>query len=186
MEHAPHLLLIGGLVLVVGRAAPSTDPGKGAPATLTVTSSAFASGAAIPTLHACPALGGEDVSPPLDFASVPAEAGFLALVMDDPDAPGGSFTHWTFWDLPRASARLPEDANLAALGASEGTTGFESIGYGGPCPPPQENHRYFFKAYATRDRLGLDSGASASELTAALQGKVLARGELVGTFRGES
>ena len=98
------------------------------------------------------------------------------------EAPRGTWTHWTFWDLPVAQADLPAGANVAGFGAREGTTSARAVGYHGPCPPGG-THRYIVHAYATAAPLGLAPGATVDQLKAALQGKVLAEGRLQGTYK---
>jgi Raf kinase inhibitor-like YbhB/YbcL family protein len=157
---------------------PSTAPGV-ALAALTVTSKAFASGGAIPVDHSC---DGADRSPPLTWSAPPAGTKTLAVVVDDPDAPGGDFTHWLAYDLPASTVALPENADMASLGAEEGTNGFGRSGYGGPCPPRHEMHRYYFRVFALDAPLALKPGASRDAVDAAMSGHVLAEGALMGTF----
>ncbi|HVL87938.1 MAG TPA: YbhB/YbcL family Raf kinase inhibitor-like protein [Candidatus Thermoplasmatota archaeon] len=148
-----------------------------APKQIVVASSAFEEGASIPARYTCQ---GDDVSPPLSFRNVPGAARALALVMDDPDAPGGTFTHWLAWNIPATKAAIAGDEDLSRF-ARLGANDFGKIGYGGPCPP-SGTHRYVFKVYATRELLDLPTGASRDALLEALEGRVLARGELVGTY----
>ena len=145
----------------------------------TVTSTAFAQGQPIPKQFSC---DGGDHSPPLAFSGLPADAKYLAVVLDDPDAPKGTWTHWTFWDLPVARVPLPQDAKVTALGAKEGTTSAGSVGYQGPCPP-SGTHRYFVHAWATAEPLGLAAGASVDAVHKAVKAKAVAQGELMGTYR---
>lgn len=142
----------------------------------TLRSAAFEDGAPIPARHACE---GEDVSPPLEWAGVPEDAGSLALTVDDPDAPSGTFVHWVAWNIDPQSAGLPEGTPAPA----EGTSGFGRPGYGGPCPPPGHGvHRYFFHLHALDGPLDLSPGADREQLEAALEGRILATAELVGTY----
>lgn len=179
---APRALALASLAapLLAGclGAPPVEGPGAAAPATLSLSSSAFPHGSPIPREYSC---RGENVSPPLAFGGVPGGAAALALILDDPDAPRGTFTHWAFWDLPPARAALPRGADLEALGAREGRNDAGTTGYVGPCPP-SGTHRYVFTGYALREPLGLAAGSPVADLRAALEGRVLARGELVGTF----
>lgn len=151
---------------------------QGASKTVTISSTAFQQGQPIPAAYTCK---GRDVSPPLSWSGVPNAAKALALVMDDPDAPAGTWTHWTFWNLPPSATSLPEDASVAQLAAREGKTSSGGAEYHGPCPP-SGTHRYFFKLYALSAPLDLPAGASVEQLNKALSGKVLAWGELMGTF----
>jgi len=149
-----------------------------APETLRLTSPAFAPGAAIPPRFTC---DGEGVSPPLQWGDVPSNARALALLVEDPDAPGGTFVHWTLFDIsPRvagvAAGRVP-------AGAREGKSSFGDRGYGGPCPPEDdEPHRYVFLLYALRSMLGLSAGASPDDVRAAIGERAIARGRLTGRF----
>jgi Raf kinase inhibitor-like YbhB/YbcL family protein len=142
-----------------------------------LTTSAFAPGAPIPRRHSCQ---GEDVSPPLDWRDVPAEAVSLALIVDDPDAPGGTFTHWLAWGIDPASGRLAE----AERPPGEGRNDFGQLGYRGPCPPAGHGaHRYFFRLYALDRELAVRSGRGRRDLERAMKGCVLDVAELVGTYR---
>jgi Raf kinase inhibitor-like YbhB/YbcL family protein len=145
---------------------------------LSVTSSAYAEGAAIPKEFSC---DGADRSPPLSIAGAPAGARYYALVFDDPDAPRGTWTHWTFWDLPVARGTLPAGADVKALGAKEGTTSSKSVGYHGPCPPGG-THRYVAHAFATNEPLGLQPGAGVDQVWKAVQAKAVAQGTLTGRY----
>jgi Raf kinase inhibitor-like YbhB/YbcL family protein len=145
---------------------------------LRITSEAFKEGEPIPSRFTC---AGADVSPPLAWSGVPQNAKVLALVVEDPDAPGGTWTHWTFWNLPAAVKVLPEGADVAAMGATQGTTGAKSTGYHGPCPP-SGTHRYFFRLYALSQPLTLPEGSRPERLRAAMTGRVLAEAQLMGTF----
>jgi Raf kinase inhibitor-like YbhB/YbcL family protein len=141
-------------------------------------SPAFSQGAGVPQLYTCK---GRDASPPLEWVGAPAETRFFALVMDDPDAPVGLWTHWTWWDLPAHVVTLPEGADVERLGALQGTTTAKSVGYHGPCPP-SGTHRYFFRLHALGSSLGLPRGADRAAFDKALRGKSLAEATLMGTF----
>jgi Raf kinase inhibitor-like YbhB/YbcL family protein len=143
---------------------------------LSLTSTAFEDGAAIPRLYSCE---GEDLSPPLAWSEAPEEAKSLALIVDDPDAPSGTFVHWLAWGMDPSSGGLLEGESASF----EGAGGFGESGYRGPCPPPGHGpHRYFFRLYALDQQLDLAPGASREELEGAMQGHVLAGAELVGTY----
>jgi Raf kinase inhibitor-like YbhB/YbcL family protein len=140
-----------------------------------LSSSAFADGQPIPRRYSC---AGEDLSPPLEWRAVPADAVSLALIVDDPDAPVGTFTHWLAWGIN------PDDGGLAEgeRAPREGRNDFRKIGYRGPCPPRGHgSHRYFFRLYALAREPAVSSGASRRELERALKDNVLAVAELVGT-----
>ena len=150
---------------------------------LTVSSSAFKEGDRIPAKYTCQ---GQDVSPPLAWGEPPAGTQSFALIVDDPDAPGGVFTHWVLFNIPPDSRNLPEavptQAELAS-GALQGKTDFGRTGYSGPCPPPGRPHRYQFTLYALDQPLGLEGGASKKQLLSAMEGHILAQGQLTGTYQ---
>jgi Raf kinase inhibitor-like YbhB/YbcL family protein len=157
--------------------------GGGPAMTFTLKSPAFAAGADIPRQFTCTAT---DVSPALEWSNAPAKAVSLALIMDDPDAPVGTWVHWVLWNLPPSVHSLPEGvAKREQLddGSRQGRNDFSKIGYGGPCPPPGKLHRYFFRLYALDVKLTLAPGASRQELDAALKGHILGQAEYMGTFR---
>jgi Raf kinase inhibitor-like YbhB/YbcL family protein len=139
-------------------------------------SSAFAGGQPIPQRHSCE---GEDLSPPLSWTDVPEGATSLALIVDDPDAPGGTFTHWLGWGLDPAAGGLGEGEAAPV----EGRNDFGATGYRGPCPPPGHGpHRYFFRLHALEAELELAPGASKGEFEQALAGRSVAVAELIGTY----
>lgn len=147
-----------------------------------ITSSAFGEGAQIPRRYTCDA---DNISPPLAWSGVPAAAQSLALIADDPDAPGGTWIHWVVFDLPAGAQGLPEAVKAQpsiAGGGTQGVTSFRKIGYGGPCPPSGV-HRYYFRLYALDKQLGLPSSATAREVQAAMQGHVLAESALMGRYQ---
>lgn len=152
-------------------------------ATLGITSTAFAEGAAIPARYTCE---GEDLAPPLAFSGVPAGARSLALVVDDPDAPDPAapktvWVHWVVHDLPPDTAGLAEGGALPP-GARQGLNDWKRTGYGGPCPPIGR-HRYYFKLYALDAPLGELGTPTKAELLEAMRGHVLAEGQLMGTYQ---
>ena len=139
-------------------------------------SSAFEHGAPIPRRHSCER---EDLSPPLAWSGVPEGTRSLALVVDDPDAPAGTFTHWLGWGLDPAAEQLGEGQAAPV----EGRNDFGTSGYRGPCPPPGHGrHRYSFRLYALDSDPGLRAGAGKREFERALAGHTLAVAELVGTY----
>jgi Raf kinase inhibitor-like YbhB/YbcL family protein len=147
------------------------------PMTLHVSSSAFSEGKSIPQNYTC---DGQNVSPPLTWTGAPTNTRSFVIIADDPDAPSGTFTHWVLYDLPAGATELKE---AASGGGKEGVNDFGKKGYGGPCPPPDGPHRYFFHVYAL-DRGSLGSaGLSKQGVTAAMKGHILAEGQLVGTYR---
>lgn len=149
-----------------------------------LTSPAFKHGEAIPRKYTC---DGEDVSPPLAISGVPQGAKTLVLIMEDPDAPIGLFTHWILYEIPATVREIPEGVpkrpEVAGLGL-QGVNDFGRIGYGGPCPPRGHGpHRYFFRLYALSASLGLKPRASRGDVLKAMEGKVLAQAEYMGIYK---
>ena len=147
-----------------------------------VTSTAFEEGGMIPAKYTC---DGQDISPPLEFSFVPDSAKSLALICDDPDAPVGTWVHWVLFNLPAEIKELPENVppnEKLSNGAIQGANDFRKIGYGGPCPPGG-THRYYFKLYALNTELNLDPGITKKELLEAMEGHILAKGQLVGKYK---
>jgi Raf kinase inhibitor-like YbhB/YbcL family protein len=143
----------------------------------TLTSPAITEGQPIPQQYTC---DGDNISPELNWQGIPAGTATLALIMDDPDAPGRTWVHWVLFNIPAEITSLPE----AVVAAEVGTPGRSSGAlreYSGPCPPTGV-HRYFFKLYALDTTLDLDAGATAAELTAAMEGHILAEAQLMGTY----
>jgi Raf kinase inhibitor-like YbhB/YbcL family protein len=122
---------------------------------------------------------GEDSAPPLKISGIPKDAKTLVLVVDDPDAPAGTWVHWTAWNIPAAET-LELEGDLPA-GSVEGVTSFGNTGYGGPCPP-SGTHRYFFKVYALDAELELPSETMLDGIMAAMEGHVIEKARLVGTY----
>jgi Raf kinase inhibitor-like YbhB/YbcL family protein len=147
-----------------------------------VTSSAFKEGGLIPPRYTC---DGVDVSPPLQWESVPEGTKSVALISDDPDAPVGTWVHWVLFDVPPETRQLaeniPADKTLPS-GARQGTNDFRKIGYGGPCPPGG-THRYFFKIYALDTVIDLPPGATKQQLLKAMEGRILGQGQLMGKYK---
>ena len=147
-----------------------------AASSISITSPALQAGGDIPTKFTC---NGTNVSPELQISGVPNEAKSLVLIVDDPDAPRGLFTHWIVWNIDPKTTRIAE--NSAPTAAVQGTNDFGKRNYGGPCPPSGA-HRYFFKIFALDTKLELKPGARRVELDAAVRGHVLAQGELMGRY----
>lgn len=148
---------------------------------LKLRSEAFDEGGEIPGEFTC---DGEDVSPPLTWSGVPDETESFVLIMDDPDAPAGTFVHWVAYDLPASATELPRSVPSETVlppGGVHGENSWRRLGYGGPCPP-DGTHRYVFKLYALEVSLGLDPGASKREVLEALEGHVLEEARLVGEY----
>ncbi len=151
---------------------------------LTLTSPAFAHDGPIPRAHTC---DGADQSPPLVWSGVPETAKQLALIVDDPDAPGRTFVHWVLYGLPPKTtglpAGIPRDGNLTKpVPAVQGMNDFRRTGWNGPCPPPGPAHRYLFTLYALDADLTLPSGASASVLAKAMKQHILEQAQLIGRY----
>ena len=178
------LLMVLCLVVVLSVGCEYRErPLKEGEMALTVSSSAFQEGDKIPAKYTCE---GQDVSPPLAWSEPPAGTRSLALIVDDPDAPGGVFTHWLLFNIPPDSRELPEAVPAQAeldSGALQGKTDFGRTGYGGPCPPPGRPHRYQFTLYALDQPLDLEGGASKKQLLSAMEGHILAQGQLTGTYQ---
>jgi Raf kinase inhibitor-like YbhB/YbcL family protein len=148
---------------------------------LVLTSTALVPAEPIPPRYTC---DGDNISPPLQWSAPPDGTQSFALIVDDPDAPGGTWVHWVLFNLPEGTRDLPEaippDADLSG-GGRHGSNSWKLLGYGGPCPPGG-THRYFFKLFALDTVLNLDAGASKDDLLQAMQGHVLAQTELMGTY----
>jgi len=144
--------------------------------TLKISSSAFLQNGPIPPKYTC---DGADVNPPLSFDNVPSVAKTLALIVDDPDAPAGTWVHWVVWNIDAGTKAIREDS--LPDNAVQGMTDFRKPGYGGPCPP-RGTHRYFFKVYALDVSLALGPNATKSQLERAMQSHIVAQAELVGVY----
>jgi len=155
--------------------------------TIQLTSPAFTHEAPIPPQYSCvgdAASSLKDVSPALAWGEPPAGTQSFALIMDDPDAPGGTWVHWVLFNIPASARGLPESIGANSTlpdGSMGGNNSWGRTGYGGPCPPGG-THRYFFKLYALDEMLGISAGANKGELEKAMVGHILAQGELMGTF----
>jgi Raf kinase inhibitor-like YbhB/YbcL family protein len=140
---------------------------------LTVTSDAFTDGGPIPSKYTCE---GENINPPINIGTIPDEAQCLALIMEDPDATKGVFTHWVMWNIP-VTSKIDENS-------APGTQGSNSYGksqYSGPCPP-SGTHRYYFRIYALSQQLDLAEGAGKEDLVTAMKDYVISTSELMGRY----
>ena len=179
--HKTILFIFAGVLAACTNAATAAPTPQEAPMALTLSSSAFAPGSSIPVDFSCK---GRNISPALAWTGAPAGTASFAMIVEDPDAPGGTFVHWVIYNIPALSKGLAEAVAPQPTfddGAAQGTNGANRRYYYGPCPP-SGTHRYFFRLYALDTRLDLAPGASAAELRRAMQGHVLAQGELMGTF----
>jgi Raf kinase inhibitor-like YbhB/YbcL family protein len=164
-------IIVGASVIVVAAIASFAAGG----ANMKITSSAFQQGAEIPSKFSC---DGANTSPPLQISDVPSGAKTLVLIVDDPDAPSGLFTHWMVWNVSPQTSTIAE--GNAPKGV-HGTNDFGKSGYGGPCPP-SGTHRYYFKVFALDRELDLPSGSKRSQLDTAMKSHVVAQGELMGRY----
>lgn len=150
---------------------------------INVTTPRFEYGEMIPEKHTC---DGDDISPLIRWDNVPKATVSLVLLMDDPDAPGGVFTHWIAYNLPGEDGQLeeiiPKEKNLEN-GGIQGKNDFGDYGYGGPCPPKKENHRYFFRVFALDKKLAQEDGANRNSLLQAMEGSIIDQGEFMGRYR---
>jgi Raf kinase inhibitor-like YbhB/YbcL family protein len=196
MKRTMHRIFIAATVLLMacsGADKPSEDPDAGSDpiqqqtitdseeADMKLTSTAFDHQDTIPRRYTC---DGRDISPPLQFTDVPAEAATLALVMEDPDAPSGTFVHWVCYNMPATIGGLDEGITASGIEGTDmlqGVTGFHRNNYGGPCPPSR-THRYVLHLYALDAALPLEAGATTQQLRQAMDGHILAEAELLGFY----
>jgi Raf kinase inhibitor-like YbhB/YbcL family protein len=149
-------------------------------ATLEIKSDAFEQGDTIPDKYTC---DGDDVSPPLSWRQPPEGTMELVLICDDPDAPYRTWDHWIVYNLPPDTSGLPEAvAEEVPGGGIQGKNSWKNSSYGGPCPPSGPAHRYFFKLYAVDKKLDLPPGAPKADVEKAMEGHILAKGELMGKY----
>lgn len=147
-----------------------------------LTSSAFDQGKPIPEEYTC---DGRNISPPLQWSNVPEGAQSLAMIVHDPDAPRGTFIHWIIYNIPPNITEFTENVDKERVlpsGARQGLNDADKIGYTGPCPP-SGTHRYFFRIYALDSTLDLEPGANMKQIEDAMRGKIIATGELMGTYK---
>lgn len=164
-------IIIGSVAMLIATIASFA----GGEARMKIASPAFHEGANIPSKFTC---DGSSTSPPLQLTGVPAEAKSLALISDDPDAPGGLFTHWLIWNITPTTNSIAEANGPKGV---QGTNDFGKSDYGAPCPPAG-THRYYFRIFALDRELDLHPGAKRSQLDAAMKGHVLAQAELMGRY----
>lgn len=178
------LTLLSVILLTVGACAPqASTPVKEIEQALSLSSTAFKEGDQIPVRYTG---DGQDTSPPLEWSKPPPGTQTFALIVDDPDAPRGVFTHWVLFNLPADTRQLPEGIptqDRLENGARQGKNDFGKTGYGGPYPPPGTAHRYRFTLYALDKPLDLLAGASQKQVLDAMKGVILAQGQLTATYR---
>jgi Raf kinase inhibitor-like YbhB/YbcL family protein len=148
---------------------------EGGNMSMQIQSSAFANGEKIPKKYTC---DGENVSPPLEWSGSPQDVRSLVLIVDDPDAPSGTFVHWLSYEIPADTTQIPEGGQVGI----QGQNSFRKEGYGGPCPPKGPAHRYFFKIFALDSHLDLQKGATMKDVEAAMRAHVLAQGQMIGLY----
>ncbi len=139
-------------------------------------SSAFKNNEPIPREFTCQ---GKDIPPPLFIRNIPLETKALALIVDDPDAPSGTFDHWIVWNILPSIQQIDSTMEFS----NQGKNGFGVAKYKGPCPPPGKPHRYFFKLYALDSKLELPTGATKAQLEAAMKDRIIEKTQLVGTYQ---
>jgi Raf kinase inhibitor-like YbhB/YbcL family protein len=170
-----------GLLLVCIAAALVLPATSWSQAELEIRTGAFTARAAIPAKYTC---SGQNISPPLSWTGVPQGTKSLALIVDDPDAPGGTFVHWVVYNLAPQTTHLEEAvtrSNSMSGGGAQGPNDFGGHGYGGPCPPPGSPHHYRFRLFALNSRISPPS-SKAPDVEQAMEGHILASAELNGTF----
>ncbi|MFN2621940.1 MAG: YbhB/YbcL family Raf kinase inhibitor-like protein [Chthoniobacterales bacterium] len=169
-----------GMIVVLGICLVTLARAESPKTKLKVTSPAFQDGGGIPERFSRDApVAPRDINPPLRISGVPSEAKSLVLIVDDPDAPGGLFTHWLVWNIDPKTTEIPEHSQ--PRGSMWGLNDFGGDSYDGP-QPPSGTHRYFFKIFALDQKLDLRLGAKRKELDAAMKGHVIAQGQLMGRF----
>ncbi|HVZ58340.1 MAG TPA: YbhB/YbcL family Raf kinase inhibitor-like protein [Patescibacteria group bacterium] len=142
---------------------------------MTISSSAFVNSQSIPAQFTC---DGENISPPLNFIDVPSSSQSLILIVDDPDAPGGTWLHWLVYNIDPTVKGLVQGEKPKG---EEGVTSFGKLGYGGPCPPSNVHH-YHFKLYALDQRLTLPEKATLSQVQTAMKGHIVSQAEMIGLY----
>jgi Raf kinase inhibitor-like YbhB/YbcL family protein len=175
------LIVISSTMASCAKEAPG--PQKEVEMTLSLSSTAFKEGDKIPVKYTC---DGQNASPPLAWGEPPELTQAFVLIVDDPDAPGGVFTHWVLFNLPASARQLGEGITAQERlqnGALQGKNDFGRIGYGGPCPPRGPAHRYRFTLYVLDKPLDLKSGASKKQTVDAMKGHILTQDQLMGTYR---
>jgi Raf kinase inhibitor-like YbhB/YbcL family protein len=170
-------------LFAAARAAPIHAGEAKRASSIELKSNAFPDGADIPRKHTC---DGEDVSPLLSWNKIPPGTKAFALIVDDPDAPVGTWVHWVIYDLPADTKELAEGiakTETLANGSKQGVNDFRRVGYGGPCPPPGLPHRYFFKLYALDEPTNLKPRATKQQVLEAIKGHVMGEAELRGGYK---
>jgi Raf kinase inhibitor-like YbhB/YbcL family protein len=173
-------ILLGLICLVIfsacksDQAVPASE--REVDMSIQITSNTFKEGDTIPRIYTC---DDQNVSPPLSWTGLPQGSISLVLIMDDPDAPSGTFDHWILFNLSPSLIGLNQDNRNVG---TEGRNGFGRVGYGGPCPPRGSNHRYYLRLYALDTELVLKAGASRAQVENAMQSHILAQGQLMARY----
>ncbi len=172
-------ILIGGLAFFIQKGRKKELPlsEESLSKNMKLTSPAFGNNQFIPSKYTC---DGQDINPPLQISGVPEEAKSLVLIVDDPDAPGGTWDHWIVWNINPSISEIKE--NEVPEGAIEGLNDFEKHSYGGPCPPSGVHH-YHFRLYALSKKLDLDPSSRKEDVKKAMEGFILDQTELVGLYQ---
>lgn len=173
-----HRTLPAMLVLLVASVLTAADAYR----KLELTTTAFPAGGTIPRQFTC---SGENISPALSWSPGPTRTRSFVLIVDDPDAPAGTWVHWVVYNLPPSVRQLPEHVptgDTVAGGGQQGLNDFPVNGYGGPCPPPGKPHRYFFRLYALDTVLDLRPPVHRHDVDSGVKGHILAQAQLMGTF----
>ena len=170
-------LLVIPFMVIVLLFSPSLDKEVSSMAALQITSPAFQNNGTIPRQYTC---DGKDINPPLVIENVPKETKSIAVIVDDPDAPVGTWVHWVLWNIDPNTKEIAE--NAAPQGVVEGMNDFKKHAYGGPCPP-SGTHRYFFKVYALDTMLDISLNSQKSDLEKAMKGHILAEGQIIGLYK---
>lgn len=168
------IVIVGSFSVGGNYSLAQNQPGQAAPKQMKITSPAFSQGDKIPVKYTCE---GENAIPPLEISGAPAEAKSLAIIVDDPDAPRGNFNHWIIWNIEPNTTRI----DGMPAGAVSGKNSGGNTGFVGPCPP-MGTHRYYFKVFALDDKINLDTNAIEDDLTSAMNGHIIAQGELMGRY----
>jgi len=166
------------LFMLAGCKGDDTSPTAqgGAEMTIQITSTAFKEGDKIPRIYSC---DDQNVSPPLSWTGVPTNTVSLVLIMDDPDAPSGTWVHWVLYNLQPGLTGLDQGKTGGGI---DGKNDFGRLGYGGPCPPRGSTHRYYIKLYALDKLLDLKAGATKAQVESTMHGHILAQGQLMGKY----
>lgn len=171
------ILILGGIIFFFWQKKPKEEVPLKLPKIMKISSPAFENNSKIPSKYTC---DGEDINPPLEIRDIPEGTQSLVLIVDDPDAPRGTFLHWLVWNIP-PNFSLIEESSLPE-GAVQGRNDFGKENYGGPCPPFGQ-HRYFFKIYALDKKLELVEGSSLNKVEEVMKGHILDQAQLIGLYQ---